>query len=172
MNTETLFEGDHIKLCRRGKWEYAERVKASGVVAVTVITDDDCLVLTEQFRPPVDARVIEGPAGLAGDIAGKEGEELAEAARRELLEEVGYAAEHLEPLVTGPSSAGLSSELLTIFLATGATKVAAGGGDASEDIETHEVPLDGVEDFLAAKTKAGVLVDPKVYAMIYFARRR
>src|SRR3954470_17618471 len=73
---KTLCEGKHIKLVQRGTYEFASRKKTSGIVAIVAVTDDDKLLLIEQFRPPVNKRVIEIPAGLAGDIEGHEREEL------------------------------------------------------------------------------------------------
>lgn len=163
--------GRHLRLvCDENGWESAERVTASGVVAVVAVLPGGKVLLIEQWRPPVKARVIELPAGLAGDIAGQEDEELAAAARRELIEETGWDASRFERLLTGPSSAGMTSELLTMFLATGLTRVGEGGGDASEDIQVHEVPLAGAEAWLAARSAAGMLVDPKIYGALSFAR--
>jgi ADP-ribose pyrophosphatase len=42
---------------------------------------------------------------------------------------------------------------------------------AHEDITVHEVPLAQVHSWLEAKAKSGVLVDPKVYAGLYFIGR-
>jgi hypothetical protein len=39
-----------------GGWEYAERTKASGIVAMVALTREQKLILTEQFRPPVNKR--------------------------------------------------------------------------------------------------------------------
>jgi len=36
----------------------------------------------------------------------------------------------------------------------------------------HEVPLAEVEAWLAVRAKAGVLVDPKIYAGLYFIGSR
>ena len=151
-------------------WEYAERKNATGVVVVLAITPERRVLLVEQWRPPVGARVVELPAGLAGDEAEQEDEELAAAAARELTEETGYAAERLERVLTGPSSAGMSNELLTVFRATGVRRVGAGGGVAGEAIHVHEVALAEAEGWLAARIAAGSLVDPKVYAALWFAR--
>lgn len=163
--------GRHLRLvCDENGWESAERVKASGVVVVVAVLPGEKVLLIEQWRPPVQARVIELPAGLAGDIAGQEDEELAAAARRELIEETGWDAERFERVLTGPSSAGLTSELLTLFRATGLTRVGEGGGEESEEIQVHEVPLAQAEAFLSERLAAGVLVDPKVYGALWFAR--
>ncbi len=161
---ELLFEGKHLKLVSHGGWEACERTKASGVVAIVAVTPEGKLLLTEQYRPPVGRRVIELPAGLSGDVPGAELEELAEAARRELVEETGYDAASLTLLTEGPSSAGLTSETVSIFRADGVHRVGAGGGDASESIEVHEIPLNDVRKWLRGRHSAGVLIDYKIYA--------
>jgi ADP-ribose pyrophosphatase len=122
----------------------------------------------EQYRIPVHARTIELPAGIIGDEPGSSDEAHAEAAWRELIEETGYEAEHIEALTHGPSSGGLTSETVTLFHATKLRRVGAGGGVAHEDITVHEVSLNEIDSWLAAKVKAGVLIDPKVYAGLYF----
>jgi ADP-ribose pyrophosphatase len=61
----------------------------------------------------------------------------------------------------------LASEIVTLFQATGLRRVAAGGGDAQEQIQVHEVPLAGVDRWLEARIAQGVMVDPKVYAGLY-----
>jgi nicotinamidase-related amidase/8-oxo-dGTP pyrophosphatase MutT (NUDIX family) len=166
-----LCEGQHLRLLRRGHWEYVERVKASGAAVIVAVTDERNLLLTEQFRPPVDRRVIELPAGLAGDLAGQETEQLTQAARRELLEETGYEAETFVHLLTGPSSAGLTSESVSIFHATGLRRVSSGGGIEGEKIIVHEVPLENLRPWLEKRISDGLLVDPKVFAGLWLARQ-
>jgi ADP-ribose pyrophosphatase len=168
---ETLYEGKHIRLVRQGKWEFARRAKSSGIVAIVAVTREDKLLLVEQFRPPVGKRVVELPAGLAGDVAGHETEELAAAAKRELLEETGYEAKAMKPLAEGPPSAGLSDEVITMFLARGLTKTGDGAGDGSEDITLHEVAVARVPAFLKRKAREGCLIDLKVYGGLYFLER-
>jgi ADP-ribose pyrophosphatase len=163
-----LFTGRFLSLIREGHWEYAERVNATGAAIIIAVTEDAKLLLVEQYRIPCHARTIELPAGIIGDEPGTNDEAHAEAARRELLEETGYAADHLTAMTTGPASSGLSSELVTLFRATGLRRVGAGGGVAHEDITVHEVPLPDVESWLAEKSRAGLLVDPKVYAGLHF----
>jgi ADP-ribose pyrophosphatase len=75
----------------------------------------------------------------------------------------------MELLSNGPSSAGLTSEVLTLFRARGLRKVEEGGGVPGEDIAVHVVPLDRVPAFLAERERAGALVDAKVFAALYFA---
>lgn len=168
-SAETLAQGRFLRLVNAGGWEYAERVNASGVVAIVAVTADGAIILTEQYRPAVKMRVIDVPAGLAGDIPGGEKEALATAARRELLEETGYRALRMEFLTAGPPSAGMSSEMVTFFLAQNCRRVADGGGDDHEQIEVHAVPLEGAATWLHKRAGKRRCVDPKVYAALYFA---
>jgi ADP-ribose pyrophosphatase len=167
----TLHDGKHVRLVRRGTYEFATRRKASGIVGIVAVTDDGKVLLVEQYRPPVGKRVIELPAGLAGDEAGHEMEELAAAARRELLEETGYEAKVMKPVAEGPPSAGISDEVITMFVARGLKKTGKGDGDGSEDITLHEVHVSRVSAFLKRKAREGCLVDLKIYGGLYFLQK-
>lgn len=168
---EVVAEGRFVRLARRGTWEYAERFGIGGIVAIAALTPEGRIVLVEQYRIPVGARVVELPAGLAGDTPEHAGEPLETAARRELLEETGWAAGSLERLGEGPPSAGLTSERIAFFRARDLRREGAGGGDSSEDIEVHEVSLEGIDAWLAERERQGRLVDPKVYTGLYFVMR-
>ncbi len=167
---QTLFKGKFLSLIREGRWEYAHRVNATGAAIILAVTEDGKLLLVEQYRIPCHARTVELPAGIIGDEPEAGDESQAEAARRELLEETGYTAERMEPLSTGPASGGLTSELVTLFRASGLRRLGKGGGVAHEDIIVHEVPLREARNWLAEKARAGVLVDPKIYAGLYFVQ--
>ena len=168
---QVVADGKYIQLVRQGGWEYARRKGISGIVGVVAVTDDHKLVLVEQYRAPVQASVIELPAGLAGDAKGHEREDLSNAARRELLEETGYEAERMERLAAGAASAGMTDEIITLFRATGLNKTGEGTGDETEDITVHEVHVADVVRWLAEKERGGKLVDLKVYCGLYFARQ-
>jgi ADP-ribose pyrophosphatase len=161
-----LHAGRHISLVARGKWEYATRNTQRPAAGIVAITDDDKVVLVEQFRPPVGQSLIELPAGLAGDIVGAEEESLLIAAQRELLEETGYIAKRWQELARGYSSPGITDELIVLFLAEGLTRETAGGGDEQENIVVHEVPVHEVLHWLAAR---GATADMKLLAGLYAA---
>lgn len=166
--TEELARGRFIRLVRRDRWEWAERVNATGVVVIVAKTPDDRVLLVEQERIPVGGPVIEMPAGLAGDVTADEA--LATAAARELEEETGWRAGRLERLTHGPVSAGMSSEVLTFFRAHDLQRVGEGGGDEGESIVVHEIALSEIDGWLEARAREGVMADPKVYAGLYFLR--
>ena len=167
----TLHSGKFLALVKEGRWEYADRTNATGAAIIVAVTEEQKLLLVEQFRIPVHARTIELPAGIIGDDPGSKDEAHADAARRELIEETGFEAGLIEALTHGPSSSGLTSETVTLFLATQLRRVGEGGGVVHEDITVHEVLLAQVHNWLEAKAKSGVLVDPKVYAGLYFIGR-
>jgi len=158
----------HIRLVDRDGWSFAQRIGNTGIVCIVAKTADGRLILVEQYRPPVQKPVIELPAGLAGDLDDQADETLQQAAERELLEETGYVARNWTRLVTAASSAGLTDEVVTFFLAESLERRTPGGGDASEDIRVHEVPLPDIERWLNAATTMGKLIDSRVYAGLYF----
>ena len=164
---QVVYEGRFLRLRIKDGWEYVERPNCTGAVIIVAVTDQERLVLTEQFRKPVGKPVIEFPAGLIGD-KGSGKETYAQAARRELLEEAGYDAKRIVPLVSGPTSSGLTAEVVFLVRALGLRKRGGGGGDGSESITVHEVPLADVAQWLRRQARRGKLVDPKVYVGLYF----
>lgn len=168
---ETLHEGRFLT-CRRTPrgWEYVTRTNVKGCVAILAVTDDQRVVLTEQYRPPVGRSVIELPAGLAGDIPLQEDEPLLVAAKRELKEETGYEAKRWAPLLEGTSSAGMTDEVVTIFFATGLVRMTDNGGVHGEDIRIHHVHLSDVAKWCRDRQAGGLHVDFKIFAALHLAR--
>ncbi len=146
-------------------WEYCSRVADRAAVMIFAMTEEGKIILVEEFRPPIGAACICFPAGLHGD----EGEEAYEhAAQREFFEEAGYEAAEMQYLFTGPSSPGLSSEMVCFYLAKELRKTGAGGGVDSESITLHEVDRVEIDSWLKAKIAAGISIDPRVYTGLYF----
>lgn len=161
-----LGEGKFLKLWNRKSWEFVQRKGSTGVAIIVAMTDDQKVVLVEQFRVPVGKRVIELPAGLVGDKDASESITLG--ARRELFEETGWLAKKVEVLVKGPAASGMSCEELTFCLASGLVKKGPGGGDEMENITTYEIPLNQVESWLKKQQKKGKRIDPKIFSGLYF----
>ena len=163
-----LHTGKFLTLIKQGHWEYVDRVHGTGAVIIIGVTTEQKVLLVEQYRIPVHTRTIELPAGIIGDEPGCPSESSAAAALRELLEETGYAAGCLEPVMTGASCSGITSERVTLFRAFDLHRIGKGGGVAHEDITVHEIPLAEVVKWLEAKATTGVLIDPKIYAGLFF----
>jgi len=167
---EVLGEGRFLRLVRRRGWEYAERRGIHGIVILVAVTPDDELLLVEQHREAVGATVVELPAGLAGDEPGHESESLEEAAARELREETGWEADSWERLSAGPPTSGISNEVVTLMRARGLRRHGKGGGAGQERITVHAIPLAEVPSWLRSREISGTLVDPKVWAGLWWAR--
>ncbi len=166
-----LKEGKFIRLLTRFGWEYVERNNCSGIVIILAMTDEKKVILTEQYRIPVGRKVIEFPAGLVNDLNFKRQESLKTAAQREFLEETGYWAKKMIKMIDGPVSGGFTSDIVTLFKAEGIIRKHKGGGDHTELITVHEIPLEKVDAWLIKKRKKGCLVDPKIYTGLYFLKK-
>ncbi len=142
-----------------------ETVRHPGAVAVVPVVGDD-VVLIRQYRAPVDAAVLEIPAGKLdrGDA-----ESVEECAHRELAEEVGLAAGNLEQLASFYTGPGFTDERITVFLATGCTPVPfEPDGPEEEQAEIVRVPLNE----LAALVDSGAVTDAKsLVGLLAFLRR-
>src|SRR6187200_2974995 len=134
---ETVYDGRIIRLrierYRYPDGEVVERevIHHQGAVAV-IVHDGSDLFLVRQPREVVDdPDFLEIPAGRL-DV---EGEAPLDAAKRELAEEIGKAAEHWEPVAQYVSSVGIMDETVHVYLATGLTDVRA----QAEDNERIEI---------------------------------
>ncbi|MFM5904373.1 MAG: NUDIX domain-containing protein [Microbacteriaceae bacterium] len=94
-------------------------VRHPGAVAVLALNEANQVLMIRQYRHPVRKYLWELPAGLL-DVPG---ESLVDAAKRELAEEAGYAAQHWEELTTFHPSPGGNSESITIFLSKGCAPI-------------------------------------------------
>lgn len=166
---KTLFETRWMKLQRIGHWDFVRRPDSDFAVGILAITPENEILLVEQFRIPVQRRVIEVPAGIVGDEEEHRGETLASTAARELLEETGYRAGGIEHLIETPTSAGLTAEIVHMFHATDLVKEHEGGGVAGEDLIVHRVPLANLREWLSAQQASGALVDFKIHAALALA---
>ncbi len=165
----TLFETRWLGLYRIEHWDFVRRPNSDAAVGILAVTPDDEIVLVEQFRIPMQARVIELPAGLVGDEEEFAGESLADTARRELLEETGYRAGSVDPLIASPTSSGMTSESTHLFHATELVREHPGGGVAGENILVHHVPLSAIRWWLSAQEGEGKIIDFKIHAALWLA---
>ncbi|MCF8472256.1 MAG: NUDIX hydrolase [Sphingomonadaceae bacterium] len=154
-----MWQGRFITAKKRGQWEYVSR--ARGIKAAVILAmEDDHVLLVEQYRVPLGANCIELPAGLIGDH--EEGEDTLVSAARELEEETGYRADHLEIVGEYFSSPGMVSESFSLIRAHGLTKVSAGGGVDGENITVHRVAVANMPHFVQEKRAEGCVIDVKL----------
>lgn len=133
-------------------------------VAVVPLFEDGSVALLRQYRHPVGAYLLEIPAGIL-DV---DGEPEADAARRELAEEVGLAAGRLDHLTTFHNSAGWSTERTHVYLGRDLSATERPDGFELEheeaDMEVVRIPLEDAVDGVArgeitdAKTVVGLLL--------------
>jgi len=119
-----------------------EVVRQRGSVAALPVHEDGRVVLVRQYRYAVDAVVWELPAGRRDP-----GETPEAGARRELEEEVGLRATHLERLVEFWTTPGFCDELMHLFRATGLESVPP-RPEADERIEWTAFTLDEARDMI------------------------
>jgi ADP-ribose pyrophosphatase len=110
---------------------------------VVAITPDDHVVLVWQYRFGTDALSLEIPGGVVDA-----GETPEEAARRELLEESGYRAADLEPLLVVEPNPAIQSNRCFTFLAREAVPTGTTCFDSQEELETALVPAGRIGDLL------------------------
>jgi 8-oxo-dGTP pyrophosphatase MutT (NUDIX family) len=162
---ETIHDGRIFRVVK-GRFRFADGVehdreytRSPGAVGIVAVDDTHVWLVRQPREALGDPDLLEIPAGRLD----KDGEPPAQTAARELEEEVGLRASSIEHLKTYASSAGMTDELVHLFLATGLERV-EDPADSGEDerIEVEAWPLaeldalvDAVYD---AKTLLGLLL--------------
>ena len=112
-------------------------------VNVIAVTTDGQMILERQYRHGLGKTCYELPCGVV-----EAGEAPLEAAKRELLEETGYAGgQWFEWMNLSPNSSA-NTNMVHCFLATGVEKVAEQHLDATEDISVSLHSHDFVRNLL------------------------
>ena len=134
-----------------------------GAVVILPVDAQGRILWITQYRYAAAETLLELPAGTL-----EEGEAPIETARREIVEEVGYAAGTWQELGGFYSAPGFCSEYLHAFLATDLREDQA-DGDEDEDITV--VPLTLEETY--TRLDAGEIIDAKSIAtlMLYLRKR-
>ncbi|PKM84391.1 MAG: ADP-ribose pyrophosphatase [Firmicutes bacterium HGW-Firmicutes-11] len=168
LETERIYEGKILNL-RRDKVlavgeqvAYREIVEHKGGVAIAAITDDGKMVMVRQYRKAASKVVLEVPAGKI-----ESDEDHKVTASRELQEETGYTADHMEHLTSFYSSIGYSEEFLYLYLATGLTRGPTNFDD-NEAIDILEYDLKELKRMVMNKE----IEDAKTIAAIFIATEK
>lgn len=112
-------------------------------VNMVAITADQKVLLVRQYRHGAGQIMVELPAGVV-----EEGEDREEAARRELLEETGYAFDKIEYICQLYANPATSGNLTYTYLLQGGRKIQEQQLDNSEDIEVVEMSIAEAKQFL------------------------
>jgi 8-oxo-dGTP pyrophosphatase MutT (NUDIX family) len=115
-------------------------------VNVIPITPEGKVVLIRQYRVGIDAVTLEIPGGMVDAADG----DPAESARRELLEETGYAAEEILHIGRVSSNPAFINNYTHTYLALNARRVAETNFDSAEYIEFELADIDEIPAFIAA----------------------
>lgn len=135
-----------------------EIIRHPGASAVVPLTSDNEVIMLKQYRHAVGSLLWEIPAGTF-DV--DDATPLV-CARRELIEETGYAADSWESLGAVTPLAGYSDERIHLFLARNLSP-ATQSLDPDEFLEVHSIPLEKVAAMILdgeiedAKTIAGII---------------
>ena len=112
-------------------------------VNIIAVTREGQIVMERQYRHALGKTCYELPCGVI-----EAGETPLEAAKRELLEETGYAGGEWQEWMTLSPNPATSTNLAHSFLATGVEKVSGQHLDATEDIDVYLLDQDYVRDLL------------------------
>jgi 8-oxo-dGTP pyrophosphatase MutT (NUDIX family) len=175
---KTAYEGSFFRIVDKhvitangnmGVWETVERTNVDGRGAVVIIpvTKDDELILEKNWRAPIETFVIQFPAGLT-DIPG---EDEVETARRELLEETGYLAKELIPVMAVPLTPAMAPTSAMHYYAPDVEYTGLPTGKDIEEIEVVKVKLDRVADYLL-NLPPGVELDLRVPGILWVMQQR
>jgi ADP-ribose pyrophosphatase len=156
VSSETVYDGAMISLRRDllaqddGDSFARDVVVHPGSVAMVALDDAERVLVVTQYRHPAEQRLVELPAGLL-DVAGEAPED---AARRELAEEGHLQAARWSVLLRLMPSPGISTEVITIYLAEGVSELADSGGfvprHEEADLTRTWVPLGELRDAVLA----------------------
>ncbi len=136
------------------KWDF---IQHKGAAAVVPVDEQGRLIMVRQYRNALDRYTLEIPAGGLQSIE----EPTMDAAVRELEEETGYSAEHVELLISVRTTVAFCNEKIDIYLATG---LKPGKQHLDED-EFVQVGAYTVEE-LTDKIFSGEIQDSKTVAAI------
>ena len=119
-------------------------LETSDWVTVVAITEDEKIVMVEQYRFGVGELTVEPVGGLVDP-----GEDSLRAAQRELLEEAGFGNGDWRYLGSVQANPAIHNNLCHHWLAKDVEFVQAPTPDSGEAIRVHLMTLDEVKDMVA-----------------------
>jgi ADP-ribose pyrophosphatase len=159
---QVLYDGTKVRLevhhleDEQGRRFKAEVCQHPGAVVILPILDPATIILIRNFRHAVGQYLLELPAGTLN-----RGEPPLNAAGRELLEETGYLARRIKPILSFFASPGILSEKLHAFAAFD-LDLRRPATEAGECIEVHPTGFDEALDMI----RTGQIQDAKTIATL------
>ncbi len=162
LSSEPIFDGKIVRLrvdtvlLPNGEQSIREVVDHDNAVVIVPVDSDDNVLLIRQYRYPVEATLLEVPAGII-----EESEDPNDAAQRELQEETGYASRNLRPLGGFWSSPGFCTEYMYAYLARDLVPSPLSPDD-DEFIEVERQPISRIPQLI----RVGEIQDAKTIAAL------
>ncbi|WP_394252046.1 NUDIX hydrolase [Vibrio profundi] len=132
-----------------------------GAAVILPITNDNQVILINQFRPSLNKWLLELPAGTM-----EPNEVPDQCAARELEEETGYSADEFISLGQVTPLAGFCDEIQYLYVAKGLTHTSRYECDDDEVIEVIELSIQELEE----KIKNDQITDAKTIACLSKAK--
>lgn len=169
---KVVFEWKHLKFVEQGiikpnwkpwVWEKVSRKHPWVVWAFVEHIDNNTFIFVEQFRPPVNAKVLE----LVAWVIDKPWKSYEEIIVEEIREETWYIANHIEFVMSWPKSPWMTDEISYDYYAqVNWVKKEQQLGD-SESIEVVEFDKKDLDKVIKSKEKSWVLISPWIYVVLY-----
>jgi len=154
----TLWGTEFVVRGRTRVWEWLEKFD---IVYILPITPEGKYVFIKQFRFPINAYVLETPAGIIESES-----TLEKLALKELLEETGYTTKRpLEVLPKYPISPALTNGFAYGFCARDVIQTNNQNLEDAEDIEIIELSKDELFD-IVSKGDTEYYLDPRLLGLI------
>jgi ADP-ribose pyrophosphatase len=169
VNNDTLFTSRIFKVVKKiitgrsGKPLERHIIIHPGAVAVLPVLNDGRIVLIRQYRVAIDKMLIEIPAGTL-----EPGEPPVSTARRELIEETGYVAKTIMPVMTFYTSPGFVKEEMYLFKATGLIS----GPTSLEDGEKIEPLLVTLDEAMSLIVKGEIHDAKTLTALLWYKNQQ
>ena len=155
INREVAYEGEYLRLLRKTAithdkhqiiWETVERtnVYGRGAVIIAAMDQKDNFILERHWRAPIESFIIQFPGGLTD----RQYENNEQTAKRELLEETGYNAKTLIPVISTVAFPVLSSTMDINFFAPDVEYIGDVKRDIAEEFQVLQIPHNNIHEYL------------------------